>query len=75
MGVAAITGYTLLELLARDVLDQLREDSAASIHSTIVSNLELVVSVRKLHSGFQIVLAPNGYILLKCRDLRNSRKF
>jgi Na+-transporting NADH:ubiquinone oxidoreductase subunit NqrF len=29
------------------VLDQLREDSAASIHSTIVSDLELVVSVRK----------------------------
>ena len=29
----------------------------------------------KLHSGFQIVLAPNGFTLLTCRDLRNSRKY
>jgi hypothetical protein len=45
VGVAAIASHTLLELLARGVLDQLRKDSAASIHSPIVSDLELVVSV------------------------------
>src|ERR1019366_6525242 len=32
------------------MLNQLREDSSASIHATIVSDLELVVSVRKPHS-------------------------
>jgi hypothetical protein len=48
--VAAIAGHTLLELLARGMLNQLREDSSASIHATIVSDLELVVSVRKPHS-------------------------
>jgi hypothetical protein len=45
--VTAIAGYTFLELLAWGMLNQLREDGTASVHSTIVSDLELALSKPK----------------------------
>jgi hypothetical protein len=69
VSIALIPGDTLLELLVWGMLDQLREDGAASIHPPLFRTLNSPSSGSRTAFGFQIVPAPNARIPLSHRLL------
>jgi len=57
--IAVITGYTLLELVPRKVLHELREDSLANVHPSLSAIAAEVQDALKLFAGLKKFKSKN----------------
>jgi hypothetical protein len=72
VGVATISDYAFLELLARSMSEELREDGAAGVHPPLFRSEDSPSFGRKRPSEFQIVPALDDCIPLVPEGLSRS---